>query len=100
MELVNLSKEACLALLASREDYDIVQLLDAIYDPELVEREDDSDGTMITVEHWQESANSGCIISSDGCGYFATSDGRHSYDHPVFFCPVPSWTTHVVWYDK
>lgn len=54
-------------------------------------------GDVMTLKEWISTIQEGCIINTDGCGYWA-KDGYMSRDE-VFNSP-PLDATHVVWFNK
>jgi len=59
-------------------------------------------GDLLTLEEFRSCLRSGVIISSDGCGYYATAGQESSI--PVCFDAdyviEPPGLTHVMWYNK
>lgn len=53
---------------------------------------------VMTILEFRETVELGCIVPSDGIGFWATE--TECSDLPVWSERRPSWATHVAWYNK
>lgn len=64
-----------------------------------------NDGDVMTVEVWLDWVKSNGFIDYDGFGSLATTQGVSDIsispsDITVFKLEIPSWCTHIVWYNR
>lgn len=62
-------------------------------------------GDIMTVKEWLDAVESGGFIDYDGHGSLATEGGYSSVnispsDITVLKVKIPSWCTHIVWYNR
>ena len=89
-------KDACVGLY-THDVMDIYARYGIEYKPEM-RPVDKHYCDFMTVEEWEEACESGCFISDDGSGHWATAT-QESY-LSVWSVEKPEWATHVAWYNK
>lgn len=73
--------------------------------PSDIEPIDPEFGHLMPIADWLQACQTGCFIDYDGSGCLATSTHKSDVvispsDVTLFQLSMPSWATHVVWYNK
>lgn len=56
-------------------------------------------GDLIPIAEWKDSVEFGAFIPYDGSGYYSNGT-EYVHELSVWEYPVPTWATHVLWFNK